>query len=409
MLIELNNILQSRSKAVEAWIDKKWKGLIPPFYLSCDIRHSGHKISVIDSNAFPAGFNNLCNSFSKETSKAFADYLKTHYPKVQKILVLAEDHTRNKFYLKNLLALQKLLQNAKQEVCLGIIGETLSEDELNLQLDDLNLTLAKIRMEGGGLKAKNFVPDLIVSNNDFSSGYPEILKNISQPIIPSPSLGWFSRKKNHHFELLNTLFRDFSACFDLDPWRLSAYSEVVKEINFSDPVSLQKLSKEVDQLTNKIKLKYQQYNISDTPYVYIKSNMGTYGMGLLPVFSGEEVLTLNRRQKNKLQSAKGGAQTSEYLIQEGIPTTDYYSDYPLEPVIYVVGKKPIGGFFRIHESKNELESLNAPGMSFSCLCLHKLDEPHEEYFLNCQEKGALVTLSFFIARIAALAIAMEQR
>ena len=130
-------------------------------------------------------------------------------------------------------------------------------------------------------------------------------------------------------------------------------------------------------------------------------------MGLAAVFSGEDILLFNRKKKNKLMSAKGGVAASSYLLQEGIPTIDKYSGFPVEPVIYAVGTHDVGGFFRVHESKNELESLNAPGMSFSCLCLHKLDEPHESYFLDCQEKEHVVNVSRFLCRLAALASARE--
>ncbi len=76
-------------------------------------------------------------------------------------------------------------------------------------------------------------------------------------------------------------------------------------------------------------------------------------------------------------------------------------------MIYGIGKNAIGGFFRIHEDKNPFESLNAPGMSFSCLCLHKLDEEHEANFINCRDKKELVAAARFLVRFAALAAALE--
>ncbi|EKD41656.1 MAG: hypothetical protein ACD_73C00600G0004 [uncultured bacterium] len=206
---------------------------------------------------------------------------------------------------------------------------------------------------------------------------------------------------------MQNLCEEFGGCFDIDPWFIHAYFEESGPVDLSDDASLNTLAQKVDQLILKISNKYREYGITESPYVYLKNDRGTYGMGLLPVFSGEEVLALNRKKKNKLLSSKGGMPVTEFILQEGIPTIDSYSGYPIEPVIYVVGGKDIGGFFRIHESKNELESLNAPGMTFSCLCLHKLDEPHEKFFIDCKEKEKLITMSRFLAGLDAIAASYE--
>src|SRR5262249_19612893 len=155
------------------------------------------------------------------------------------------------------------------------------------------------------------------------------------------------------------------------------------------------LAMKVDQTISKIQEKYNHYGIDSTPYVFVKNNAGTYGMGIAYFTRGEEILTMNRKTRNKLLSSKGGGTVSEFLIQEGIVTADFYSGYPIEPVIYLGGQTPIGGFFRLNEEKDEWSSLNTKGMAFSCLCLHKLDQPHEEAFLRCMEKETLVKLSYY--------------
>ena len=44
---------------IEGWFRNQWLKYPPPFYSSIDIRNSGFKIAPIDTNLFPAGFNNL--------------------------------------------------------------------------------------------------------------------------------------------------------------------------------------------------------------------------------------------------------------------------------------------------------------------------------------------------------------
>ena len=397
---------------MERWFEEKWKNLTPLLYLSCDIRHSGNKIAVVDTNLFPAGFNNLCNSFSRFTSETFKGYFRDYLPGTRKVLLYGEEHTRNKFYLKNLHHLQRLLEKSGLEVRLGTLSESLREPKMRIELEgkgtvSQSFDLYKLERKGNRVVVDGFEPDLIVSNNDFASGVPATLSNIDQPIIPDPQLGWQNRQKIGHFRILRELLAGFCTRFEFDLWKLFPETELATEVNIDDAGQRSLMASKIDSVLEKTAKKYQEYGIKETPYVYVKNNRGTYGLGILILYSGEEILTLNRRQKNKLLSSKGTTPTDSFLIQEGIPTVDSYSGYPIEPVIYVVGKTDIGGFFRFHESKNEYENLNSPGMAFSCLCLHKLTEPHEEYFLDCRQKESVVGLSRFLTRVAALAAARE--
>lgn len=403
----IQKLVSGKEREIDAWLEEKWNGLTPPLYLSCDIRNAGFKIAVVDSNLFPAGFNNLCKSFSQETVGAFRDHLDRHHPGHGKILLLAEEQTRNKFYLKNIFHLKKLLEKSGREVRVGISGELFPGASAEVALDDGVLLLEKIVRRGDRLAFGSFDPDLIISNNDFASGIPEILKGLSQPIIPSPHLGWVQRRKQHHFGILQDLTADFGKHFGVDPWLLSARTAVVSEVRIGDEASMRRIAEKVEAILSETSRKYAELGLAETPYVYVKSARGTYGMGLITVFSGDEILHLNRRKLNKLSATKGGAESTDYLIQEGVPTADFYSGYPIEPVIYVVGRRDVGGFFRIHPEKSGLESLNAPGMDFYCLCLHKLAEPHESYFLDCRLKEGVVALSRFLARLDALAVARE--
>lgn len=404
-LEEICKQLHNNSAQLEAWFNRKWQGLKPLPYFSCDIRHATYKLGIVDTNLFPAGFNNLCNAFTKETAQAFNNYFTRHYPAVKNILLFGENHTRNKFYLYNLVKLQSLIESTGRHCRITLPLEHFSEDRIQIPLDEkTNITVERVEAVSGTLKTNSFTADLVLANNDFSSGLPAFLSELLIPIIPSPDLGWHKRYKSGHFKILNELFDDFGKNFGIDPWQLMPYTEIIDNVN---EANLSGLAQKVDEVLKSIQKKYAEYQISETPFVFIKNDSGTYGLGIVTVSSADEVLSLNRKKRSKLFSAKGSNQTSRFLVQEGIPTYDTYSGYPIEPVIYGVGENSVGGFFRLHEGKSAFESLNAPGMSFSCLCLHKLDEPHESYFLNCKDKQLLVTGSKFMARFASLAAAIE--
>ena len=404
-LKKIIDLISNQQDNIDEWFQKQWQGITPVPYFSCDIRHAKYKIGVVDTNLFPGGFNNLCNSFSKQTTEAFKEFFKTNYPQVKNIALLAEGHTRNKFYLLNVLRIQDFLTKAGFNTRVTMLLERYPETALKIQLDDSNtleVFAPEINQDQKINLGDDFTADIVLSNNDFSAGLKQGWDNLK--IIPHPNLGWHIRKKSDHFNSLQKVVNHFCTDFSLDPWLLTPITESVSGISSGN---LDALVNKVDDVIAKIKTKYAEYNIGENPYVFIKNDSGTYGLGLTWVNSGEEVLQLNRKKRNKLFATKAGNQSEQFIVQEGIPSYDSYSGFPIEPVIYGVGKEAIGGFFRIHEKKGPYESLNSPGMSFSCLCLHKLDEPHESDFINCKSKEELVIGSRFLAKLAALAAAKE--
>jgi len=403
------NFSKNRAK-IEAFFEEKARGLVPPLYLSCDIRNSGQKIGVVDSNLFPAGFNNLCNSYSRLTANALKAYFEQWLPKVRNVFLLVEEHTRNRFYLENIYRLLSFIEQAGLQVRAVYPGQDITEDFLELDLgQDKKLRLERLQVQDGKATAGGVQADWILSNNDFSQGLPESLLPLEKQISPPPALGWHQRRKSRHFTLLQQLTEDFGKVIDLDPWLLNCEFETLDGVNLTEESELKRLANSVQSVLDRVDAKYRSYGIESTPYAFVKNNSGTYGMGLMEVMQSADILTMNRRERNKLLSAKGGGKSDSFLIQEGIPTADFYSSYPIEPVIYMVGFQVVGGFFRMNGERDAYTSLNARGMEFACLCLHKLDEPHEGTFLNCAEKSHLVTMATVMARIAALAAALEMK
>lgn len=410
MLHQIAERFKTNQELLEDFFQRHQREAIPPIYLSCDIRHSGKKMGIIDTNLFPAGFNNLCDAYGRRTTEAFKNYFNKYYPNIDNIILLSEEHTRNRYYLENIFRLQALLSETGLNCEVAYAGVEIQGDTLDLPLNgDRTLHMEKLRIEGGKPRTSRGKADLILSNNDFSQGLPTLLEPISDTIIPHPRLGWYHRRKSDHFKILKELIIEFSRLINLDPWLLYGLFQAIQIENLSPEGDLPSLANGVAAILKDVQNKYIEFHIEDPPYVFIKNDAGTYGMGLLEVSSGEEVLQLNRRKRNKLLSTKGKSSSKNFLIQEGIPTADFYSDLPIEPVIYMVGWETIGGFFRMNTERDALTSLNTRGMIFSCLCLHKLDEPHEDNYLNCAEKENLVYLSNVMAKIAALAAAKENQ
>ena len=58
-LLQLERQILDASSEIEHWFRSQWLSHTPPFYASVDLRNAGFKLSVVDTNLFPGGFNNL--------------------------------------------------------------------------------------------------------------------------------------------------------------------------------------------------------------------------------------------------------------------------------------------------------------------------------------------------------------
>ena len=91
---------------------------------------------------------------------------------------------------------------------------------------------------------------------------------------------------------------------------------------------------------------------------------GTYGMGVMTVRDADEVIALNRKQRNKMSVVKEGLEVHDVIIQEGVHTFETLNGAVAEPVVYMMDHYVVGGFYRVHTGRGVDENLNAPGMHF---------------------------------------------
>ncbi|OGQ47167.1 MAG: glutamate--cysteine ligase [Deltaproteobacteria bacterium RIFCSPLOWO2_02_FULL_46_8] len=409
MLDILAKSFQEKSKELNDWFEKKAQGVLLPVTSSVDIRNAGFKVTVVDTNLFPAGFNNLCNSFSKTAAEQFKKTFQEQAPKAKKILIIPESFTRNWNYLEHLKKLEKLLQMAGFETAIGYLGDSLPQSPYEVTLPSgEKIVLQNVEKRNSRLHVASLDPDILLLNNDCSAGIPEILQNLTQPIFPSPELGWHSRSKKRHFEIYCTLIEEVAKILETDCWRMCPITYCEHNVDINNPKDLERVAERVTKVLERTKTKYEKYGIDEKPYVFIKSNAGTFGMGLTHVESAEEVTSLNRKGKQKLTSSKGGITPTEFIIQEGIITIDSFEGAPIEPVLYHVGGEFVGGFFRIHEKKDARASLNAPGARFESLCFHKTkDTKQSELVIHCKDHEHFFVIARWLGKIATLAAGLE--
>ncbi len=352
---------------IENWFEKQWDTHPPLITGSVDLRYCGYKLSPVDTNVFPAGFNNLDPSVYPLCKKVLKTLLAPRYPECKKILLIPESHTRNAFYFENIHVLSELIHAAGYEVRVGSLLSLKHPKMIELN-NGKTLNIEPIIRNHTILTLENFSPDLIILNNDLCEGVPDILFNITQPILPRLDMGWFTRRKTHHFTLYEKLATELAHLIEIDPWFINplfTYHENVDFINLKNNHDLEgQLLEKVAILLENIQKKYTQYHITEKPFVVIKSDSGTYGMAVMMIQNAQALLTLNRKQRLQMSVGKGKQKVSNLIIQEGIPTIDRIDNFTCEPVIYMLGQTVVGAFNRVHPNKSATENLNSRGMHF---------------------------------------------
>lgn len=358
------NILTKQTQ-IEAWFRRQWSEHKPPFYGSVDIRNAGYKMASIDMNLFPGGFNNLNPNFIQLAAHAAQDAVERSCPQAKSVLIVPENHTRNTFYLQNVLALSNILRSAGFEVRLGSLNPEITEPtEFETALGDKILLEPLLRTRERVHLADGFSPCLVLLNNDLSGGIPEILQGIAQTVLPPLHGGWTTRRKTAHFAAYNRVAAEFAELIGVDEWQINPYFEQISGLNFQEHEGEDALAEAVERMLAKIQAKYDEKGIPDKPFVIVKADAGTYGMGVMSVKSAEEVRSLNRKNRNKMAKIKEGLEVSEVIVQEGIYTYETLDGAVSEPVVYMMDRFVIGGFFRVHEGRANDENLNAGGMVF---------------------------------------------
>ena len=368
-LQNLERIILNNQTTIESWFRNAWRDVQIPFYASVDIRNSGYKIAPVDTNLFPSGFNNLNSSFESLCIHAAQMAIEHTQLPIDKILIIPENHTRNLFYLENIASLQSIIQKAGFEVRIGTLMEDIATPT-RIELDSSNTVLLEpIRRDQNRILVDNFNPDLILLNNDLTGGEPDMFKNIEQKITPPTSLGWSSRLKSNHFNFYQKVAKEFAELIGVDPWLIDPMFRNCGKVDFMKREGVDCLSSNVKSLLEAINTRYNEHDVDYAPFVMVKADAGTYGMGVMSIRSQDEISELNRKERTRMATTKEGQKVSQVIIQEGVYTHETWGDEETvaEPVVYMMDRQVVGGFYRVHGKRTTSQNLNTPGMRFEPL------------------------------------------
>ncbi|GAB3657402.1 glutamate--cysteine ligase [Ramlibacter alkalitolerans] len=405
---ELEQRILESMPAVERWFRLEWMEHTPPFYCSVDIRNAGFKLAPVDTNLYPGGWNHLTEEMLPLAVQAAMAAVEKICPEAKNLLIVPENEKRSSSYLSNIAQLQRIFRMAGLNVRVGSIDPDIKKPTTIALPHDDPITLEPVVRSKRRLGLKNFDPCTILLNNDLTAGPPGILEDLhEQYLLPPLHAGWSVRRKSRHFQSYEDVAKRFGKMLGIDPWLVNPLFNRCGELEFGKEEGLECLRTNVDALMAKIRKKYKEYGINEKPFVIVKADYGSEGMGIMTVRDVKDLDQIRQRPKNKPPVVKGGKAITDVIIQEGVLTAERIHEAVAEPVVYTMDRYVVGGFYRVHADRGIDENLNAPGATFVPLAFAEsthLPQP-------AQKPGASAPNRFYmygvIGRLAMLAASYE--
>jgi glutamate--cysteine ligase len=405
---ELEQRILESMPAVERWFRLEWMEHTPPLYSSVDIRNAGFKLAPVDTNLYPGGWNNLTEEMLPLAVQAAMAAIEKICPEAKNLLIIPENNTRSTFYLSNIAQLQRIFRMAGLNVRVGSVDPDIKKPTTIELPDGETVTLEPVVRSKRRLGLKNFDPCTILLNNDLTAGAPGILEDLhEQYLLPPLHAGWSVRRKSRHFQSYEEVAKRFGKMLGIDSWLVNPLFNRCGELDFAREEGMDCLRTNVDALLAKVRKKYKEYGINEKPFVIVKADNGSQGMGIMTVRDVKDLDQILKRPKNKPPVVKTGQAITDVIIQEGVLTAERINDAVAEPVVYMMDRYVVGGFYRVHAERGVDENLNAPGSSFVPLAFAEsthLPQPG-------QKPGASAPNRFYmygvIGRLAMLAASYE--
>ncbi|MDM0001519.1 glutamate--cysteine ligase [Variovorax sp. J22P240] len=361
---ELEQRILDSTPAIERWFRLEWMEHTPPFYSSADIRNAGFKLAPVDTNLYPGGWNNLTQEMLPLAVQAAQAAIEKICPEARNLLVIPENHARNTFYLANVAQLVRIFHMAGLNVRVGSIDPAIKSPKKIELPNGETVCLEPVVRSKRRLGLKHFDPCTILLNSDLSAGTPGILEDLhEQYLLPPLHAGWSVRRKSNHFHSYEEVSKRFGKLLGIDPWLINPMYAKAGDISFTSGQGIDVLTSHVDALLTKVRRKYKEYGINEKPFVVVKADNSAHGMGVLTVRDAKEIEALAQRSRNK-GGAKDGQDLNDLIVQEGVLTNERVHNGVAEPVVYMMDRYVVGGFYRVHAERNPDENLNLPGASF---------------------------------------------
>jgi glutamate--cysteine ligase len=329
----------------------------PPFYCAVDLRNAGFKLAPVDCDLFPGGFNHLTPEMLPLAVQAAMAAIEKICPEAKNLLLIPDAHTRNTFYLASVQRLVAVFTQAGLNVRLGTLAPGVKQAQRLPLADGNELLVEPVQRTRGRVGLKNFDPCTILLNTDLADGVPDMLRDLhEQYLLPPLHAGWALRRRSQHLRAYEELAKKFAKLLGMDPWLVTPMHAHCGAVDLAQSSGVEALRSHVDALLAKIRRKYKEYGIRERPFVVVKPEAGSGGQGILMLRDAQELDAL-------LPSARTDVPVG-MIVQEGVPAYERMNDAVAEPVVYMIDRYVVGGFYRVHAERGVDEALNAPGSRY---------------------------------------------
>ncbi|MEI7762116.1 MAG: glutamate--cysteine ligase [Comamonadaceae bacterium] len=405
---ELEQRVLDSMPAIERWFRLEWMEHTPPFYSSVDVRNAGFKLAPVATNLFPDGWQHLTQEMMPLAVQAAMAAIEKICPEARNLLLIPENRSTSTSYLSSLAQLRRIFYMAGLNVRMGSIDPAIKKSTTFALENGETVTLEPVLRGKRRLGVKDFDPCTILLNTDLAAGVPGILEEIhEQYLLPPLHAGWSTRRKSKHFKCYEEVAKRMGKLLGVDHWLINPLFDKCVGVDLLQDPGLESLASQADALLAKIRRKYKEYGIKEKPFIVVKTDDATPGLGVVIVRDAKELPALSLTVQARLGAGGLLGQSHDVLLQEGVLTRERINDAVAEPVVFMMDRYVVGGFYRIHPDTGVDENLNLPGSSFVPLAFE-----HSTHLPQPGSKpGASAPNRFYmygvVARLAMLAASYE--
>lgn len=349
---ELEQRMVDSMPAIERWFRLEWMEHTPSFYSAVDVRCSDYKLAPTELDLYPGQWHRLRPDMVPLAVQGAMAAIEKICPEARNLMLIPDYRIQELTYQKSLAQLLRIFHMAGFNVRVGSLDPGMTVAREVVLPGGQGFTVEPVEREGKRLKLKHFDPCTLLLNHDLSQGIPGIMEDLSgQYLLPPLHAAWATRQRSSWCHIYDDLVKRFAKLLGVDPWLLGAQFQTTSLREVSTASSRQQLATQADELLQKIKRKYREYGIDDKPFIRIKANQGRDIEGLLTVSDARELESLeslNSLIERASQSSVASLSPDQnlWLFQEGIKTSAVTGALPTQPVVYMLDRYVVGGFYR---------------------------------------------------------------
>ncbi len=341
---ELEQRMLDAMPTVERWFRLEWMEHTPVFYCAAHIRNAGYKLAPVTTDLHPNAWHHLSPDMLPLAVQAAMAAIEKICPEAKNLLLVPQSGERNADVMANLLQLRRIFHLAGLNVRMGSIDAGVRQ-AVSLPVPGAEpVVLEPVHRTKGRVGLKHFDPCTILLNNTLASGIPGILEDLStQYLLPPLHAGASVRLRSRHLHSYEEVGKRLAKLLGIDVWLINPLFASGGAVDFSTGQGLPELRQQVDAVLAKVRRKYKEYGIPDKPFVVVKGDLSNTALGVHPLRDAKGLDQLD-------WSHCGGAAPRglhHVIVQEGLSTQERLNDAVAEPVVYMLDRYVVGGFYRL--------------------------------------------------------------